>query len=281
MITKNPAKPKATDNWGTPDLISLIVRRIMIKINLDPCAEPGKRIFADKHFTVEDNGLSKRWSGKVYMNPPYSKPSAWIEKLCTELKLGCVTEAIALIPTSTDTKWFDLIWETCSGICFWKGRIKFLDIADCYKEKLPARSAHCLVYWGKNFGVFEEETQPYGKVIALDTKESYKCKVFKNPVNFSYPIRQLLSDLDCCNGDPNSDLIDGRDIEWQRFGSFDIMFDRGEKGFVPNEKSLIKSVSDEMSNFSESTITNYSSCNVVHLQVKWKETGDHISKYKP
>lgn len=62
----------ASDEWYTPrELVDSLG-----EFDLDPCA-PVKRLWdtAKKHFTKEDDGLSKDWEGKrVWLNPPYSKP---------------------------------------------------------------------------------------------------------------------------------------------------------------------------------------------------------------
>ncbi len=65
-------------------------------ITLDPCADEGKHIESCHHFTAADDGLSQVWSGRVFMNPPYSCPSKWIDKLQSEIQAAHVTEAISL-----------------------------------------------------------------------------------------------------------------------------------------------------------------------------------------
>lgn len=60
-----------------------------------------------KLFTNEDNGLTYNWRGKVYVNPPCGDAvKDWVEKLCTEFESGRVTQALALVATQTDSKWF-------------------------------------------------------------------------------------------------------------------------------------------------------------------------------
>lgn len=55
-------------------------------------------------FHQELNGLDKQWSGIIFMNPPYSKPTPWIDKF---LEHG---NGIALMPTSIG-KWFLRVWH--------------------------------------------------------------------------------------------------------------------------------------------------------------------------
>lgn len=79
-----------------------------------------------KYYTVEDDGLSKDWSGEtVYCNPPYGRVIAkWVEKAHVESKKPGTT-IVMLLPARTDTKWFhDHIYGKAE-IRFIKGRLKF------------------------------------------------------------------------------------------------------------------------------------------------------------
>ncbi|NEQ78082.1 MAG: hypothetical protein F6K23_36860 [Okeania sp. SIO2C9] len=159
---------KSSDCWYTPPEIVELVELVLGKIDLDPCSDDGKHIPAKYHKTIREDGLACVWFGKVFINPPYSCPGKWIEKLISEVNDSNVTEAIALLPASTDTKWFAPLWN--QPICFWKGRIKFLDTN--YQPKLPARQSHCLVYWGKNTDKFNEVFSKYGEVKTSTNSQS-------------------------------------------------------------------------------------------------------------
>ncbi|NJL79764.1 MAG: hypothetical protein HC836_42570 [Richelia sp. RM2_1_2] len=103
------------------------------------------------------------------MNPPYSCPGLWMKKLCAEFESGRVREAIALVPAATDTKWLSPVLKT-QPVCFWTGRIKFLD--EDYQPKLSARQSHVLVYWGDNWESFREVFDKYGVVyLPLEPKD--------------------------------------------------------------------------------------------------------------
>ncbi|NER01341.1 MAG: hypothetical protein F6K17_01210 [Okeania sp. SIO3C4] len=158
--TTEKNKVKNSDCWYTPPEIVELVELVLGNIDLDPCSDDGKHIPAKYHKTIREDGLACVWFGKVFINPPYSCPGKWIEKLISEINDSNVTEAIALVPASTDTKWFAPLWN--QPICFWKGRIKFLDTN--YQPKLPARQSHCLVYWGENADKFNEVFSKYGEV---------------------------------------------------------------------------------------------------------------------
>lgn len=156
---------KESDKWYTPLFIVNLIIEVLKAIDLDPCADKGKHISAQQHYTAADDGLLKPWHGRVFMNPPYSCPGKWMAKLQAEIESGRVKEAIALVPAATDTNWLRGVLAT-QTVCFWKGRIKFLDVE--YKPKLSARQCHVLIYWGNNPQRFKEVFRLHGVVMMAD-----------------------------------------------------------------------------------------------------------------
>ncbi|MBE9216722.1 ASCH domain-containing protein [Plectonema cf. radiosum LEGE 06105] len=169
---------KSSDCWYTPPHIIELIIQVLGEIDLDPCADDGKHIPARSacssaslsHYTFNSDGLAAVWEGRIFMNPPYSCPGLWMKKLQTEFESGRVreairpsgvSEAIALVPAATDTKWLSPVLKT-QPVCFWRGRIKFLD--EDYQPKLSARQSHVLVYWGENWERFKEVFDEYGVV---------------------------------------------------------------------------------------------------------------------
>jgi phage N-6-adenine-methyltransferase len=152
---------KKSDCWYTPLHIANLVVQVLGAIDVDPCADNGKHITAAQHYTFNDDGLTKPWHGRVYMNPPYSCPGAWMKKLQAEFESGRVKEAIALVPAATDTNWLSPLLKT-QLVCFWKGQIKFLD--KDYQPRRAARQSHVLVYWGENWEKFKEVFESHGFV---------------------------------------------------------------------------------------------------------------------
>lgn len=113
-------KEITTDVWLTPPNII----NALGKFDLDPCCPNNlKWKTADKHYSLEngEDGLEKEWSGRVWLNPPYSNWGQWLQKLSIH------NNGIALIFCRTDTKaWNNFVWPFASGLFFIKGRIKFL-----------------------------------------------------------------------------------------------------------------------------------------------------------
>jgi DNA N-6-adenine-methyltransferase (Dam)/Protein of unknown function (DUF3102) len=115
-----------TSEHYTPRVIIDVVIAFMGGIDLDPCSNPGEPIVpAAKHYTEEDDGLAQEWCGRVYMNPPYGTViEAWVRKLQSEYIAGNVTQAIALVPSRTDTVWFRALRDYPA--CFIAGRLTFV-----------------------------------------------------------------------------------------------------------------------------------------------------------
>ena len=83
-----------------------IFDHIGIEFDLDVAAPIGgaTNVPARKYYTEAEDGLVQPWEGCVWMNPPYSKPTPWVDKF---IEHG---NGIALLPISRG-KWWDRIWE--------------------------------------------------------------------------------------------------------------------------------------------------------------------------
>ena len=90
--------------------------------DLDPCAATVRPWDCARiNYTERDDGLSKPWRGRVFLNPPFDRyiVGRWIQKLAQH------NRGIALLHARTEAGWFEPIWEHASGILFLGDRIKF------------------------------------------------------------------------------------------------------------------------------------------------------------
>jgi site-specific DNA-methyltransferase (adenine-specific) len=115
-------------DWETPN-------ELFDKLNgefgftLDVCASDDNHK-CDKYFTIETDGLSQKWDGVCWMNPPYGKHlKNWIKKAYEESLGG--TTVVCLIPSRTDTKYWHEYVMNASEIRFIVGRVKFVGAKSC------------------------------------------------------------------------------------------------------------------------------------------------------
>ena len=104
---------KDSDDWQTPkDILEELNKEF--NFNLDPCP-----------INPPQDGLKIDWIGNVFVNPPYSQITRWLEKAHKELQKGNVKTIVFLTFANTDTKWFhDFIYRKAE-IRFIKGRLRF------------------------------------------------------------------------------------------------------------------------------------------------------------
>jgi hypothetical protein len=123
----DPMFSSLSQEWLTPREILELSVSVMGEIDLDPCSERGEphNVPAREHWTKVQDGLGKRiWTGSVFLNPPYGKKiERWCERLIASWRQGSVTQAIALLPSRTDTAYFQAF--DFAPVCFVTGRLKF------------------------------------------------------------------------------------------------------------------------------------------------------------
>lgn len=128
--------------WHTPPALFAAIENVVGGFDLDPCApENGAGpVRATIKFSATEDGLTREWRGRVFMNPPYGTVIGhWIAKANDEAKNG--SQVIGLVPARTDTLWWHNHIAGKSDVIFLKGRLAFGD----GKRAAPFPSA--LVLW--------------------------------------------------------------------------------------------------------------------------------------
>lgn len=180
--------------FGTPPRIIEAAKRVLGKIDLDPASSPtfNRLVNAEKIFTADDDGLSRPWHGKVWMNHPFRArervcgPNCqkkrcrqrgyhvshdvpgnedWIDKLVKEYTQGNVKEALCITYASTSEAWFKplLAWPQC----FIYGRVNY--ISSLGYEMKGATKGSVVTYFGYRLDVFRSEFSDLGEVkVSLD-----------------------------------------------------------------------------------------------------------------
>lgn len=149
---------KSIEHYTPPEIIAAVVA-CLGTIDLDPCSNnaTAPNVPAGRHYTIDDDGLSKEWHGTVYMNPPYGDDIGdWVTKLCDEHAAGRATEAIALLPARTDTQWFAKLRDYVC--CFVSGRLTFVGNDD------PAPFPSAVFYLGEDYGKFYRQFSGIGDI---------------------------------------------------------------------------------------------------------------------
>lgn len=128
------------DEWLTPPEILAPLGAF----DLDPCA-PVSRPWdtAARHYTVEDDGLTLPWHGRVWCNPPFGREAVkWLRRMAQH------GNGIALIPARTETAMFyETVWPVADAVLFLKGRPHF-HYVDGRRAEFNSGAPICLVAYG-------------------------------------------------------------------------------------------------------------------------------------
>lgn len=134
-------KKNKTVDWWTP---AWIFTAMGLEFDLDPCSPKGgiSWIPTKKFYTEKDDGLSQKWGGRVWLNPPYGEQTKhWLAKMHRH------RNGVALVFARTDCRWYHDYVVNADAILFLKGRIKFVD---GYNEtnSQGAGAGSMLIAWG-------------------------------------------------------------------------------------------------------------------------------------
>ena len=123
-----------TPEWATPRAFFAEVSKELGPFDLDPCATKANAKCA-RFFDKRKDGLKQRWTGRVWMNPPYGREiGAWMRKAFEAAQGGVIV--VCLVPARTDTAWWH-DYAAKGSIRFIRGRLKFND----GKQSAPFPSA--------------------------------------------------------------------------------------------------------------------------------------------
>lgn len=156
------AHNSGNNEWYTPPEFTRAAHRVMGGIDLDPASSEvaNRTVGAALYFTSEDDGLSRAWGGRVFLNPPYSRDlvGRFAAKALGEIAAGTVSEAIVLVNNTTETAWFQSLAAMAQCVCFPKGRIRYLDATGELKQRpLQGQAFFYFGPRGEEFGaVFSE-----------------------------------------------------------------------------------------------------------------------------
>lgn len=114
-----------SDKWATPWSVIHELEAEFGKFDVDVCCER-HTAKAERYYTVDNDGLTLPWIGRVWCNPPYSDPLPWCRRAHEATASGEADLVVMLLPVATDTRWFhEWVWGKAE-VRFVRGRIKFI-----------------------------------------------------------------------------------------------------------------------------------------------------------
>jgi hypothetical protein len=107
-----------SDDYYTPPGL---FQTLGLKFSLDVASPPGgvPWIPAADYYTMEDDGLTSPWHGRVWMNPPYSNPTPWVERFMDH------RHGVALLPV-TRSRWMEGVWTSDAAVVFTPSNFAFI-----------------------------------------------------------------------------------------------------------------------------------------------------------
>ena len=157
-----------SNEWYTPSQYVDAARYLMGDIDLDPasCEQANETVRAEVFYTKDDDGFSKAWSGRVWMNPPYGKEdgesnqSRWTKRLIDSYENGEILSAVFIVNAATSASWFQRFWDY--PICFVRRRISFVSPSG---EKNSPTQGNVFVYLGDDIEGFVDNFSPFGRIV--------------------------------------------------------------------------------------------------------------------
>jgi len=98
---------KTSDDYLTPRWVFDVLG---LQFDLDVASPPwATYVPAVRRFTKAEDGLSQPWKGRVWMNPPYSQSSVWVDRFVSH------GHGVALLPWAKSA-WTIRLWNAAEAI---------------------------------------------------------------------------------------------------------------------------------------------------------------------
>jgi phage N-6-adenine-methyltransferase len=121
-MTPFAQKTLGSEEWATPQPLFDRLNR-EFGFTLDACATVDN-CKCYPFFSKHHDALAQKWTGTVWMNPPYGKDlSRWVKKAFESSLEGATV--VCLVPARTCTQWWHE-YASRGEVRFIKGRIRFV-----------------------------------------------------------------------------------------------------------------------------------------------------------
>ncbi|KXS55591.1 MAG: bacteriophage DNA methylase [Marinobacter sp. T13-3] len=154
-----PAGGHKSVEWYTP---KWIFDELGITFDLDPSSPHDYETFVpcDERYTVFDDGLSKPWFGRVWLNPPFGPDVGfWVRRMIDH------GNGIALVFSRTDAAWCQEAMQSASAILFLAGRVEFVPGHENQHKKSRSGAGTVLFAFGDECAVALERLSRHGVYI--------------------------------------------------------------------------------------------------------------------
>lgn len=103
-----PQGQLTTDDYYTP---AWVFDAMGLDFDLDVAAPEGgiPWVPAARYFTMEDDGLLQPWVGRVWMNPPYSNTTPWVDRFIAH------RHGVCLVPWAKSA-WTLRLWAAADAV---------------------------------------------------------------------------------------------------------------------------------------------------------------------
>ena len=161
-----------SNEWYTPARYIEAAREVLGVIDLDPASSQfaNETVRAVRFFTSKDDGLSREWHGRFFMNPPYGKTDEgksmageFCNKAIAEYETGNVSAGIILVNSLHSQSWQAPLYKF--PVCFVDHRIQFVN-GEGDENRNPTFQ-NIFIYLGNEVSRFAEVFRRLGYVMRL------------------------------------------------------------------------------------------------------------------
>lgn len=167
-VKAHVANNSGNNEWYTPSKYVELAREVMGGIDTDPATSEvaNRTVQAAQIYTADDDGRTKVWAGRVWMNPPYAQPlmGDFAEAVASKFESGEIEQACILVNNATETQWFQRMLVSATAVCFPKSRIKFID-PDGKPSGAPLQG-QAILYMGSSVEAFKQAFSAEGRVLS-------------------------------------------------------------------------------------------------------------------
>lgn len=129
MAVHELAAPIEPEEWYTP---AHVFHALGLWFDLDPAHPPRDDLPVDKwiirpkgwsYYTKKENGLSREWFGRIWLNPPFGKRNEivpWLQRFFEH------RNGVAFVPDRTSAPWWQTYAPQADALLFISPKVKML-----------------------------------------------------------------------------------------------------------------------------------------------------------